>query len=210
MEEDYALTRKRFQLQDVADTYEKRRFGTLKGKFLRYREETIVRGILDQLGRGMRIIDVPCGTGRFSSVLKEYADSLVGADLSEAMIQQSKSRQQYLELRQCEIEKMPFPDDYFDVVVCFRLIHHLSKKDRLKVFSEICRVTKRYFIFSFNSKNSMAYVVNGLVFKKGFYSETIQEIRGELDKYFIVKGISRILPLVAGETIVFCEKKGSG
>jgi ubiquinone/menaquinone biosynthesis C-methylase UbiE len=206
MEEDYVSTRRRFRLQDVAENYENRRFGTWKGKFLKSREETIVRAMLDTIGGKKKMIDIPCGTGRFSGVLKEYADWLAGADFSEAMLQQSRKRGEYSELRQCEIEKMPYPDACFDVVVCFRFIHHLSKQDRLKVFAEVWRVTKGHFIFSFNSRHSLAYV-KGLILKKRYYSETMREIQSELEKFFLVRGISRVLPLVAGETVVFCEKR---
>jgi len=209
MKDYYALTRKRFQGEEVADGYERRRFGTLKGKFLKYREEKIVKHILDGIGRGMKIVDVPCGTGRFSLVLKEYAGFLAGADISKAMLQHSENKGQYSELHHCEIEHMPFGDNYFDVVVCFRLIHHLPTEDRLKAFAEIWRVTNKHFIFSFNSKNSVAYVVNNLILKKDFYSETIQNMRAELAKFFTIKATFRVLPLVAGETIVCCEKKTS-
>jgi ubiquinone/menaquinone biosynthesis C-methylase UbiE len=209
MEEDYVSTRRRFKLQDVAENYEKRRFGTLKGRFLKSREETIVRAMLDTIGGKKKIIDIPCGTGRLSGVLKEYADWLAGADFSEAMLQQSRKRGEYSELRQCEIEKMPYPDAYFDVVVCFRFIHHLAKQDRLKVFAEVWRVTKGHFIFTFNSKHSVAYV-KSLILKNGYYSETMREIQGELEKLFFVRRISRVLPLVAGETVVLCEKREDG
>jgi ubiquinone/menaquinone biosynthesis C-methylase UbiE len=210
MNEYYSATRKRFQGEEVAEGYEKRRYGTLKGKFLKYREEMIVRGILDDIGSGLRIIDVPCGTGRFSWVLREYSDYLVGADLSDAMLTHSKNKGQYSELHRCEIESMPFQDGYCDVLVSFRFFHHLAAEERAKAFAEIYRVTKKYFIFSFNSKDSVAYVVNNLILKKPFYSETIETIRGELARYFTVKGIFRVLPFIAGETIVFCEKKPSG
>jgi ubiquinone/menaquinone biosynthesis C-methylase UbiE len=207
MEDDYALTRERFKLQDVAANYEQRRFGTLKGRFLKYREETIVRSMLDHVGWGKKIIDMPCGTGRLSSVLKEHAGWLEGADLSEAMLNRSRTRTEYSNLRLCDIEKMPYEDAAFDVVVCFRFIHHLSKPDRLKVFAEVHRVTKRYLIFTFNSRHSLGYLVNGFLLKKGFYSETMREIRRELEEFFVVIRTSRVLPLVAGETIVFCEKR---
>jgi ubiquinone/menaquinone biosynthesis C-methylase UbiE len=209
MNEYYALTKKRFQGETVAKGYEKRRFGTLKGKFLKYREERIVRGILDEVGCGLTIIDVPCGTGRFSWVLKEYSECLVGADLSDAMLTHSRAKGQYSELHHCEIESMPLRDEYCDVLVSFRFFHHLSAEDRAKAFAEINRVTKKYFIFSFNNKTSVAYVVNNLILKKPFYSETIEKMREELAKYFTVKKIFRVLPFIAGETIVFCEKKAS-
>ena len=207
MNEYYELTRKRFQQPGIAEIYEKSRFGTLKGKFLKYREENIARDILARAGRELKVLDVPCGTGRFGAVLKQYADVLIGADISKPMLESSRKRGQYSELRRCEIENMPFPNGYVDVLACFRLLHHLPSEDRARAFAEIHRVTKRYFIFTFNTKASIAHVINKIILRKSFYSETMKTMRQELENYFTVRQTFRILPFVAGETIVFCEKK---
>jgi ubiquinone/menaquinone biosynthesis C-methylase UbiE len=205
----YSSTRKRFQEEGAAERYEKRRAGTLKGKFVRYREEIIVRKILEKFAKNLRILDVPCGAGRLSAILKDYSDFIVGADISEPMLEYSKKSGRYAKLDKCEIESMPYENNCFDVLFCFRLLHHLPIESRSKAFSEVSRVTKKYFIFSFNDNFSISHFVKKSILKNPFYTVATKHMKEEVSKNFIVRKTFRILPLIAGETVFLCEKRMS-
>jgi ubiquinone/menaquinone biosynthesis C-methylase UbiE len=203
----YLDTRKRFQEEGVAESYEKRRAGTLKGKFVRYREEVIIRKILNNFTKNLRILDIPCGAGRLSSILKDYSDFIAGADISKPMLAYSQRSGIYSKLDQCEIENIPYTNDHFDVLLCFRLLHHLPIESRSKAFSEASRVTKKYFIFSFNDTYSISHLVKNSILKNPFYTVTVKNMKEEVSKDFVVRKVFRILPLLAGETIFLCEKR---
>jgi len=47
-----------------------------------------------------------------------------------------------------DARKLNFPDNYFDGVVCIEVLEHIKKEDRLKVISELVRVSKDLIILA--------------------------------------------------------------
>jgi ubiquinone/menaquinone biosynthesis C-methylase UbiE len=162
---------------------------------------------LDELPKNLRILDIPCGAGRLSAILKDYSGFIVGADISEPMLAYSRTSGRYINLDKCEIENMPYTDNYFDILLCFRLLHHLPLESRSKAFSEVARVTKKYFVFSFNDTASISRLLKKTVLKKPFYTVTIKNMENEVSNHFIVREVFRIFPFIASETFFLCEKK---
>lgn len=93
-----------------------------------------------------RVLDLPVGTGRFLPLYRE-ADLVVGADISESMLRVSKERIGQLgmtgvELLRGDAMRLPFPDNMFDSVLCFRLVHLLPPQIVPALFNELARVAR--------------------------------------------------------------------
>lgn len=87
------------------------------------------------------ILDLGCGPGYLLERLKEYGAQLSGADISPAMIESARRRLgDATDLRVADSENLPWPDDYFDVIVCTVSFHHYSHPE--KSVREIKRVLK--------------------------------------------------------------------
>ncbi len=112
----------------------------------------LVERILDRHGvrPALRpVLDVPCGTGRMRGILERRQMRYVGLDVSLPMLQEAQ-RLDVSGWMQGEIERLPFQDDAFDVVVCCRLLHHMQSEDEIAaVVSELTRVSHRMVIASF-------------------------------------------------------------
>ncbi|MFC2061490.1 class I SAM-dependent methyltransferase, partial [Elusimicrobiota bacterium] len=182
------------------------RFSNIKGKIIRRKEEEIVKKIFDEFNERMNILDIPCGTGRFSYILKEYSTEITGADLSQRMLDYSRKSGNYSRLLKCEIENLPFSDREFDVLFCFRLFHHLPGEVRAKALREISRVTKKYFIFSFYNRYSISGFIKKIILQRSFYTMTQEQMKNEIPQEFKLVKVFKLLPLVAGETVFVCEK----
>jgi len=109
--------------------------------FQKYQAELLVK---DFQRRGinlkkLKVLELGCGKGGYSSVFKQAAGELVVADLkiSEDLIT-AQPDLQYLEFD----FNQPFPlaDNSFDLVLCFSVIEHLP--DPLKMLKEIKRILK--------------------------------------------------------------------
>jgi ubiquinone/menaquinone biosynthesis C-methylase UbiE len=93
-----------------------------------------------------QILDVGCGTGVFAArALELLPDSHVwGLDLSDGMLRQGLPRWRAaggrLHLVQGDSERLPFPDDAFDVVTCTHSFHHYPRQDQ--VVAEMYRVLR--------------------------------------------------------------------
>jgi SAM-dependent methyltransferase len=90
-----------------------------------------------RVGQGLRTLDLGCGPGAFSAVFP--GDDYVGADLNARYIAYAQ--------RHCrgtfvvgDARKVDLPDQRFDQILIFGLLHHLSDDDVRAVLSEAKRL----------------------------------------------------------------------
>ncbi len=80
---------------------------------------------------GERILDVGCGLGRLSSPLSRYGAEVTGIDISEYAIDQAKqlfADEERLEFICMDALGMSYRG-YFDKVLCYHLLEHLTLAD---------------------------------------------------------------------------------
>jgi ubiquinone/menaquinone biosynthesis C-methylase UbiE len=113
------------------------------------REIEIARRALAAAGKPDSILDLPCGAGRFWSLLEQSgATELSAADNSESMLEVAKSSQpeeivSKFKLLQTSAFDIKLPDDSVDCIFSMRLIHHIGESsDRLRLLKEFHRVTR--------------------------------------------------------------------
>jgi ubiquinone/menaquinone biosynthesis C-methylase UbiE len=94
--------------------------------------------------RGLRIVDLACGSGAFLGDLAATFPraSLAGLDLSPAYLQEAGRRSGVRGLIQANAERLPFADRSVDAITCVYLFHELPPKVRPVVAGEIARVLK--------------------------------------------------------------------
>lgn len=89
-------------------------------------------------------LDAGCGDGRYLVAVGRQADRLAGVDLSERILATSQEALERAglnaELRQGNLEALPFPDAEFELVLCAQVIEHLLAPD--KGLAELARVLK--------------------------------------------------------------------
>ena len=90
-----------------------------------------VRGYLDALPRGSRVLDAGCGEG---VLVSEYADRLEisGVDANYASDRVTHG----------SVTALPFPDATFDRALCLDVLEHLSFEDQPRALGELHRVLK--------------------------------------------------------------------
>ena len=155
---------------DVATAYDDRRFGGALGHLKNWQDQRIVRRAVRRAGRIQRVLDVPCGTGRFLQGLAHHVPHLVGADVSRDMIDLSRQRHSVkgrpvgrLEYVQCDAKYLPFGSNTFDLVVSGRFLHHLyhfPQAERIQVMREFARVSQKWVVADFNIQYGLKYYFN--------------------------------------------------
>jgi ubiquinone/menaquinone biosynthesis C-methylase UbiE len=104
---------------------------------------------LAQIKPGDCVLEIGCATGTLSLAAKRQAGatgSVSGIDIIPGMIEVSRNKAAQAKLdvtfQLGNIEDIPFPNEYFDVVMCSFMIFHMSEKVRNKGIKEIYRVIK--------------------------------------------------------------------
>jgi len=71
-----------------------------------------------RLGPGMKLLDVPTGSGALAADATRRGARVVGVDISSGMITQARKLHPGIDFRIGEVEHLPLPDGALDAVVC--------------------------------------------------------------------------------------------
>jgi SAM-dependent methyltransferase len=117
--------------------------------------------IEEGLGQARRLLDVGCGTGRFSGMAAERLGvRLWGVDQSEEMLAQAQARGvRGAGWRRASADHLPFRDGWFDAVL-MRLVVHLLGESRPAAFQEAHRVLGpggRLYVWTFALEHFPAF-----------------------------------------------------
>lgn len=113
-------------------------FDALAGRLLHARHLAAYDWALPYVA-GRDVLEIGVNRGYGSRILASESASLVGVDLSHALALQAH-RDTGLPVVQANGQRLPFPDETFDVVVTFQVIEHVW--DVGAYLREICRVLR--------------------------------------------------------------------
>ncbi len=92
--------------------------------------------------KGRRVLDIACGSGYGSMILRETAESVVGIDISKEAIDYCRATYHADSLRYCEgsVDHIPLENGSVDAVVSFETLEHVSEKTQRLFMKEVQRV----------------------------------------------------------------------
>jgi ubiquinone/menaquinone biosynthesis C-methylase UbiE len=108
--------------------------------YSRRRLAVLLDSYLPHLGNGLRLLDVGCGTGHHMASLAKRGFDVSGVDGSPGMLDQARANNPGSEIRQADVEAIPFEDGTFDFVLCIEVLRYLP--DQQPCIREMARVLK--------------------------------------------------------------------
>jgi len=114
-----------------------------------------------------RMIDLGCNNGGITQMFKEKlgVKEVYGVDIDEEAIFVAKQRGVKAYCLNLSEDKLPFPDEYFDLAISFEVIEHLMNPDNM--LREANRVLKKGGILLVSTPN-LASWVNRIFFLFGY------------------------------------------
>ncbi|WP_254762909.1 class I SAM-dependent methyltransferase [Natrinema marinum] len=151
-----------YQADDVAEEYDDKRFSRGGQLIDRREKEAVLEAIMPVEDRS--ILEIACGTGRFTLMLAHQGADVVGLDISAAMLQQGRRKARNaetegtLEFLRGDAGRLPFPDDHFDTVVAMRFFHLADDPEAF--LREMRRVSREQIVFDTFNRFSSRSVYN--------------------------------------------------
>lgn len=110
-----------------------------------------------------KVLDLPCGAGRLTPILRPVAKTLISADYSRTMVQVLRRRNPELPGLVADCFHLPFKDGAFDLVYSARLSHHIGDEPlRLAYLKEVLRVAGRWAIVTVFDSRSLKNLLRTL------------------------------------------------
>jgi SAM-dependent methyltransferase len=131
-------------------------------------------------------LDIGFGTGALCRVLYENGLRVTGVEPVERMLRIAKKRNADIPadcVMADVLEGLPFEDDAFQISISSYVAHGMKKEDRLRMYREMARVTKkRMIIYDYNQERRLAndfveWLEGGDYFN--FIKVVEDELRGE-------------------------------
>lgn len=146
------------------------------------------------LAAGGPILDLACGNGRHLPALIEANPLVFGGDISFPMLQVANSllgdSPDITRLVRLDAERLPFPDDAFEVVISTRFFHHLPTRSlRATILSEAFRVSRKAVIITYKACLSWEHLLRRV-------KSLLRGNRGHLEHYYVkaheIQGIAHL------------------
>ncbi len=159
-------------------------------KLRRYAHRCQYLSVLGQVEPGMTVLDAGCGDGALSRMLAKKGAIVTGTDISEPNIESAKeyAKSEGLDINflVADIERLPFEESEFDIVVSSHVLEHIPDFNAGLV--EIMRVTKKTAVIAIPT------VINGCSW--------VQIGGGQ----YYVKGVKSFLALPRGFLLMMIAK----
>lgn len=214
----YDYKRDFYRSPQVAEDYDFHRFSTPERQKRNTRKWAAIRKAL-QLTTGVRtILDLPCGTGRFTGAMAREGFEIVGSDISLEMLVKAAStadgRQSAIRgYVQANAEHLPLRSDSLDCVVSIRFMMHVDPRTRVSMLREFGRVSRRWVIVDYRHCYTFRYVLTHTLGRLGFGRPPLSRVsRKELEAEFAeagfaIRNVIRVsTPLLSDKWIVLAER----
>ncbi|GAH67503.1 unnamed protein product, partial [marine sediment metagenome] len=89
-----------------------------------------------------RLLDFGCNTGRLTGFLSDFTDEIYGADIDEGYEKKLAESCSKAKFGLIKNNKLPFSDEFFDIVFSCKVFQHFSEKVVVEMGLEIKRVLK--------------------------------------------------------------------
>jgi ubiquinone/menaquinone biosynthesis C-methylase UbiE len=158
----YEYKKQFYQSSEVAADYDEHRFRTPKRMRRNARKWAAIQKALALTNGVKSIVDLPCGTGRFTGHLARAGYEVVGSDISVEMMRQaaklpSVRHENIKGYVRADAEKLPFHAKSVDCLMSIRFLFHVDPETRRRMLREFGRVSRRWVIADYRHKYSFRY-----------------------------------------------------
>src|SRR4029079_9498550 len=185
----YAYKKQFYQSSEVAADYDEHRFRTPRRMRRNVRKWNAIRKALAVAGDVKSVVDLPCGTGRFTGHLARAGYQGVGSDISlEMMHQASKllAEGNIAGYVRADAAAVPLRPKSRACLMSIRFLFHVDPQTRRRMLREFGRVSRRWIVADYRHRYSFRYAVWKLtrvlgLTRRPFERVSVRSMRSEFE-----------------------------
>jgi ubiquinone/menaquinone biosynthesis C-methylase UbiE len=202
-ERDYTYKKQFYQDESVAADYDSHRFKSKRRAARNECKWEAIQSALKVTRDVKSMLDVPCGTGRFTPDLSRQGYHMVGADISLPMMSEAQKLDGGEALYGyvlADAESLPFPDNSLDCILSIRFMHHIDPGTRIRILRDMARVSCRWVIIDYRHRYSFRYRMRAIKLKLGLTKRVLPRVsHDELNDEFSAAGIDIVKVIPVGK-----------
>ncbi len=158
--------------ENLSKQYNKLRDTFIKGSIdYNYISRSTYYNLLNFDFKGKKILDLACGDGYDLALFSDKGADIYGLDASEELIKIAKQKVKNCDFVVGYMENIPYPDNYFDVVLSK---YALQTSDNVpRILEEITRVLKSGGIFCYLSVHPFRQFMEKKKFGKDYFKQEV-------------------------------------
>jgi SAM-dependent methyltransferase len=216
--EEYAYKKDFYRDAAVAADYDQHRFTTPARQRRNRRKWRAIRRALEETSDVRSVLDLPCGTGRFTGELARLGLDVIGGDISLQMMRQAAAADEIEDRNivgyaQADAEALPYRDQSIGCIVSIRFMFHVDPITRRRILREMGRVSKRWLIIDYRHRYSARWVAWQIRHAVGLLAQkpervSRRDLRSEFqDAGLTIRRIIPVRPWLSDKWIVLAEAK---
>jgi SAM-dependent methyltransferase len=214
--EEYSYKKDFYRDPAVAADYDQHRFTTPRRQRRNVRKWRAIQKALGECSDLQSVLDLPCGTGRFTGDLARLGLDVIGGDISLQMMREAATSEEIehpniVGYAQADAEALPYRNQSLDCIVSIRFMFHVDPITRRRILRQMGRVSKRWLIIDYRHKYSLRWVSWQIRHALGLLPEKPERVSwGDLRSEFHDAGLTirRVIPVrrwVSDKWIVLAE-----
>ena len=219
--EGYAYKKEFYRRPEVAEDYDHHRWGSPALQRRNRRKWAAIRTALAGAEGVVTVLDLPCGTGRFTGSLAREGYRVVGGDISFEMMRKALEapdgrREGVLGYVQADAERLPFAEAAVDCVMSIRFLFHVDPETRVRILREMKRVSRRWLVLDYRHRYTWRWAKWTALRRLGLSRREMPrvsraELHGELAAAGLVaRRVVRVgTPLFSDKWVVLVEPRGA-
>jgi len=112
------------------------------GVYSNIAHQQFIQAFLGFFSQNSRILDAPCGAGRYLPFLLEKGHSILGIDQSQGMLERAKAKFPEVQFEKIGLQEIAY-QDVFDGVICMDAMENVPPEDWPLVLSNFHRALKQ-------------------------------------------------------------------
>ncbi len=139
-----------------------------------------------------KILDMGCGKGAFTHLLKKKNNEVLGTDISETAVRKAQAKFPDIEFQALKAEDIESLGRNFDLVVVMEILSYLETWP--EVIEKISKVTNYVFISLYLPPNPLGFV------------KSFEDLTREVEKHFTI--ITKVVDEIGPDLLILGKVKG--